>query len=392
MRKLNILHMCSTRRRGGSGASASALVKKLFQRGHKVIYVCNETSLWYENLKDIGVTTVTSLGMKAKFRPTLKFFKGYWNDIRKIKELIEKEKIDILHVHTSPEHWIGAIASSLAKSPVPLIRTRHIVVPVRNNCINRYLFNRKTAKVIAVAETIRKNYFNNSSYDLSKIFTIHDGVDAEKFNPISNGRNVREEFKISSDTFLIGNIARFARVKGHEYFFKAIYEVAKVFPNIKALLVGCGGVKSHAQEKERIEKLVDECGVGKFVLFAGFRKDIPDVLAAIDLFVLSSIGSEGSSRGTIEAMAMAKPVVASSVGVLPELVANNVTGYIVPPKEPHAMADAIIKIIKEKEKAKAMGEKGREIVLKEFTEDIMAEKTEKLYYDILNELMSNIKA
>ena len=72
------------------------------------------------------------------------------------------------------------IATSLAKTPVPLIRTRHIVVPVRNNYLNRYLFNRKTAKVITVAETIRKNYFNNGSYDLSKIFTIHDGVDIGK--------------------------------------------------------------------------------------------------------------------------------------------------------------------------------------------------------------------
>ncbi len=384
MRKLNILQMCSIKRRGGSGASASALVKKLFQKGHKVVYVCNGTSLGYDYLSSMGVQIVTSISMKARLKPTLKFLRGYWQDIIKTKELIEKEKIDILHVHTSPEHWIGAIASSLSGHSVALIRTRHIVVPVKNNYLNRYLFTKKTDKIITVAETIKKNYFNNGRYDSSKIFTIHDGIDIERFKPIDRGMKIREEFGIAPDAYLIGKIARFAKVKGHEYFFKAMSIVSKEFPNVMALLVGSGGVKSHAEEMERIKRLVRECGLDKIVLFAGFRKDIPEILSSIDLFVLSSIGSEGSSRGTLEAMAMGKPVVATRVGVLPELVEEGVTGYVVPPKDPDPMAGAIIKMIKDREKAREMGRRGREIVLKNFTEDIMLEKTEKLYYEALN--------
>ncbi|RMF97437.1 MAG: glycosyltransferase family 1 protein [Candidatus Schekmanbacteria bacterium] len=383
-RPLNILQISSTRKRGGSGASAMMLVKKLFERGHNVIYVCRESSLGYRELYKKGVKTITSIDMKSGFKPSIAFIKSYRRDIQCLKSIIKAEKIDIVHMHSSPEGWRGTLAVMRMKNRPALIRSRHIVVPVKRNIANLWMFNRMTDSVIAVNEGIRQNYFDHGKYDKEKIVTIYDGVDADRFDPSKYDRmKVRKELGISENTPLIAVIARIAKVKGHNFMIDAMKRIIQKFPDAILAIAGQRGRKQNVGLYEKLVNKTIKMGLKKNIRFLDFREDVPEILAAADIFVLPSIGSEGSSRGTLEAMAMAKPCITTTVGILPEIVEDEVTGILVKPEDSDAIANAVIDLLSNKNKATLMGERAREKILKDFTEDAMVEKVENLYYRIL---------
>ena len=383
-KKLNILQIIGITHRGGSGASAAFLSKKLYEKGHNVIYVCNRNSLGFELLTPLGVHTVTSVVMSNKFKPDIKFFKQYINDVLTIKDLIEKNDIDILHTHCSPEYWIGALARALARKKPALIRTRHIPVPVKKNLLNTYLF-KSTDSVIAVSGIIRENYFDRNGYDKKKIETIYDGVDYNRFHPWVDGKAVRREFNVKDDEILIGNIARLDTVKGHKFFLQSIGEVAKEAQKFKVIIAGWRDKKFKDADMDKLKEIIRDTGIEDKIIFTGFKDNIENILAAIDIFVLSSIGSEGSSRATLEAMAMAKPCVVTKVGILPELIEEGRNGFLVPSKEPHLMAEAILKLIRNPERAREFGSYSYKRYSENFTNEIMVGKTLELYYKVLRE-------
>jgi len=381
---LNILQISSTRKRGGSGASAMTLVKKLHERGHNVIYVCRETSLGYRALVNKGVKIVTSIDMKSRFKPTIAFIKSYRRDIQCLKNIIRSEKIDIIHMHSSPEGWRGTLAVMNMKKRPGIVRTRHIVVPVKRNTANLWLFNRMTDAVITVSETIRQNYFDRGDYNKDKIITIYDGVDIERFNPSKYDRmKVRKELGIEDNTPLIAVIARIARVKGHKYMIEAMKNILEKFPDAVLVIAGQKGRKQNAGLFEQFVSKTIKMGLKKNIRFLDFRKDIPEILAASDVFVLPSIGSEGSSRGTLEAMAMGTPCITTKVGILPELVEDGVTGILIDREDSNAIAVAVTDILSHREKALTMGEEARKRIIIDYADAVMVQRIEDLYYRII---------
>ncbi len=383
-RPLNILQISSTRKRGGSGASAMTLVKKLYERGHNVIYVCRETSLGYRNLYNKGVKLVTSIEMKSGFRPTIPFIKLYNRDIQCLRKIVLSENIDVIHTHSSPEGWRGTLAVMKMEKKPAIVRTRHIVVPVRRNSANLWMFNHMTDAVITVAETIKQNYFDSGEYNKDKIITVYDGVDVQRFDSSKYERNrVRDELGLDDNAPLIAVIARIAKVKGQKYMIGAMKDILEKFPDAVLIIAGPKGKSKNAGLYERLVSRTMKMGIKKNVRFLGLRKDIPEILAASDVFVLPSIGSEGSSRGTLEAMAMGKPCVTTKVGILPELVEDGVTGILVEKENCESIAQAVTKLLSHRQKAIEMGEEARRRILSDYSDDVMVKKIEDIYYNII---------
>lgn len=161
-------------------------------------------------------------------------------------------------------------------------------------------------------------------------------------------------------------------VKGHSILFYAFEQLVRDFPFLKLLIVGTG------PEKKRLEEQARELGIAGNVIFAGFRKDIPEVLTAVDIVVQPSL-SEGFGLSIIEAMAMEKPVVASAVGGVPEIIKNRVNGLLVPPGDPIALSEAITSVLELPGLARELARSGRETVEKKFTAEAMARKTAEVY-------------
>ena len=157
-----------------------------------------------------------------------------------------------------------------------------------------------------------------------------------------------------------------------------IPSVLKEFPKTVFLFAGDG------PQRENIEKKLSELGIAKNVKLLGLRKDIPEILKTIDLFVLPTL-QEALGTSFLEAMAMKKPVIGTNVGGVPEVVNNGITGILVEPEKPAALAGAIIALLKDKEKMRIMGEEGRRIVEKKYNVDVMATNLFNFYNSLMAE-------
>lgn len=283
--------------------------------------------------------------------------------------LIRKIKPDIIHSHSGCWHY-SPLAARLCNVPVT-IHTEHgrIFPETKSLIFCDRLYFRFTNKLVTVSEYLTSYMQEVVKLDSRKIIQIENGVDTEQFTS--------HERRTTSDDYTIGIVARLEPVKDHLTLLNAFAQVIKIVPNCKLLIIGNGSQKQNIEEQIQMLKLSDK------VLLLGERKDIPELLSIMDIFVLSSL-TEGTSLTLLEAMASGKPVVATNVGGNAKVVIDNETGFLVPPGEPSIMAEKIIKLLKDRNLINEMGTKGRNRVLEHFSLDKMVNAYEKLYLNCLN--------
>jgi len=232
-------------------------------------------------------------------------------------------------------------------------------------------------KIISCGEEIRKVMIKDNGLAPEKIVSIPTGVDLRRFDFAIKGSKVRNEWGISPETPLVGIVAIIRSEKGHPYFVEAARRILKAKPETKFLIVG------NEPKGDTITRRIKALGLEKEIIMAGLRDDIPEVLAALDIFVLPSLGVEGISQAIAQALAMKKPVVSTRVGGTPEVIIHNQTGLLVPPANAEALSQAILELLDDREKAKRLGENGRRLIEEKISLEIMLNKIEALYRDLL---------
>ena len=296
----------------------------------------------------------------------------------KLSKFIKKKKIDLVHVNTKLATY-GAFAGKLRKTKV----LWHIHEDLSEGIGNRFLIkiiNKMSDKIVVVS---RKRAEPFISQGVTKIEMIYNGVDLQEFNSDINGEGVRKEFNIDASTPLLGIIATIELGKGHHTLIRSLKEIIKIIPNLRVLIVG-KALPFSKKYLKKIKVLIQNLKLSHAVRFTGSREDIPDIIQALDLLILPSL-NESFGRVLIEAMALRKPVVATEVGGIPEVVEKDVTGLLVPPEDPGALAKAIIFLLKNPLKASEMGKKGRERVEKYFTLHRHVKRIEEIYEELLME-------
>jgi len=288
----------------------------------------------------------------------------------KLTQLMNKEKISIVHTHNPLPHLYGSLAARFAGVPV-VVHTKH----GRNYPANkkRVLLNRLlsclTDEIVAVSRDAYDVSVNIENIGKRKVSTIINGIDVTKYAQVHKGQN-------NSDGVIIGHVARLSPEKDQLTLLKSFAIVAKRLENATLVIAGDG------QMRQQLQTEAIQLGVADKISFLGFRNDIPELLQTFGLFVLSSI-KEGTSLTILEAMAAGLPVVATNVGGNPEVVEHGHTGYIVPPKHPEKLADAIIEILSDKKKAKTMGANGRIIAQRNYSLERMCRAYEEIYWRLL---------
>jgi len=249
---------------------------------------------------------------------------------------------------------------------VHLIHTKHSNLDPRQNRLLRaeHFLARKTDFIIADAQDVAKFMVEKQGMPLSKIKLIFNGIDIKRFSA------VKKEFTKTKKT--IGIIARLAGVKDHATLLSAFQIVNRKLPETELLIIGDGPTRNSLQSIADSQQLKDK------VFFLGTRRDTPELMAQMDVFVLSSL-SEGMSIALLEAMAAGLPVVTTNVGGNPEIVKDNETGFLVPPKNPELLAEKIITLLSDQKLAAAMGEMGRRRAEEYFSINKMARSYEQLY-------------
>jgi len=297
------------------------------------------------------------------------------NGLSQLVRLIRKEKFDIVHSYLFSENILGTIAAKMAgvKATITSRRDTGMLVQGGWEHILAYRFtNRWVDKIVCVSDAVKKVALTKEKVSSEKLVVIYNGVDVDKFKVQSSKFKVKASLGIKEDEFVVGMIANFSWVKGHKEFIEAAQIVLREVPNTKFLLIGEGPLK------ESWQLSAISCQNRDKLLFLGSRQDISELISIMDISVNASY-SEGMSNTILESMASGIPVVATAVDGNLETVADNQTGFLVPSKDSQALAQAIIKILRDEALKKRLGENARQRAMGEFSFSGMVEAFEKLY-------------
>jgi glycosyltransferase involved in cell wall biosynthesis len=239
--------------------------------------------------------------------------------------------------------------------------------PVRRNWYSDYLYNRRVDGIIAISHKIAA-VLVEGGVRKQKIRVIYTGVEPERFQ-------IAGPIRLDSAEVLIATVAVLGERKGHQYLLEAAAFLKEAGYSLKYRFAGEGS------QKEHLQKMAIELRLKEEVVFDGFVRDIPKFLSEIDIFVLPSL-YEGMGVAVLEAMAAGKPVVASNVGGIPELIEDGVTGLLVPPGDPNTLAMSISRLVSQRSLMNEMGTNGCERVRRHFTMTQTAKKIEDYYYQL----------
>lgn len=297
--------------------------------------------------------------------------------------LMIREKPDIVHTHTSKAGILGRCAARLAGVPA-IVHTPHGHVfyghfgPLSSKMylLVERLMTLITDRLIALTQGEKNDYIALSVCHPKKIVTIHSGVDLNHYTQVKvNVQEKRRYLGLNPEGLIVGTVGWLLPIKGPIYLLRAMAEVWKSHPQTSLVYVGKGDLE------EELRKEASRMGVSERVWFLGWRDDIPEILRILDIFVLPSL-NEGMGRVLVEAMAAGRPVVASNVGGIPDLVIEGENGILVPAADSKALAHGIGFLISNPDKRREMGDKGRKMAIR-FGTDSMVQKIDRLYLELL---------
>lgn len=366
MRPLTILHLAANRWWTGSAEPIIRVARGLGARGHRVLLGVTPGDRFEAKAREAGLALVPGLSLTTRPAPA-----AFLRDLLRLRRLIRETAVDVVHAHHSHDHWLSAIA----RGPAAVVRTFHNARAVRRRWPAPLLYARLDG-AIAVSRQIGQRC-RAAGIPADRLWVIAGVVDLERFTPGVDGAPVRREFGLGPGP-VIGSVARLAPRRGHELLIGGFSRLLDSFPDARLLLVGKG------EMRQRLEALVAELALADRVVFTGYRDhDLPQVLAALDCFALMGAGSDESCRAALEAMATGKPVVARRVGALPETVLDGETGSLLEADEPEAVARALLAVLQDPARARAMGAAGRRRAEALYSPERHVTEVEEVYRAVL---------
>jgi glycosyltransferase involved in cell wall biosynthesis len=294
---------------------------------------------------------------------------------RHVARYARRERVEVLHAHLFGSNLWGTIIGRLARVPVVVAHEHtwsYEGQPLRRT-LDREVIARWSDAFIAVSREDRRKMVEIERIPPERIRFLANGIAAQTPTP---GRDLRTELGIPSEAPVIGAVGRLRAQKAHDVLIRAGALLRKDHPGLRVAIAGNGS------EKQRLEALASELGMQDAVMMLGRRLDIPDLLTIFDVTVCSS-EFEGSPLAVMEYMEAARPIVATNVGGVPDLIEDGVHGLLVPPCDPPRLAEAIDALLRDPVRARSMGERARERRRQEFDLDTMVGNVEALYEELL---------
>lgn len=297
--------------------------------------------------------------------------------IRDLKEIMRREKVQLVHTHLYDGGKYGRLAARLAGVPAIVHTVHNIYVKRRtkHHWINRGL-SRFTDRFIAVSGAVKESMVQYDHISPEKIQVLYNGIDLTQMDVSEDRKEIRKALGIKPDEVVVGVIARLEEQKGHKVLLEALSLIPQLPDTLKVLLVGDGKLRLFLEEETR------KRGFSTCVLFLGTRKPVFPILSALDLFLLPSLW-EGFSVALLEAMAMGLPVIATRVGGAEEVITSGQEGLLIPPGNPQNLAEAIQEALAHLERFQQMAGRGRERVRQNFSEERHLTLLQELYQEVL---------
>ena len=302
----------------------------------------------------------------------------------RLYRLMRQERPQVVHTHTAKAGFVGRLAARLARVPV-VVHTFH------GHVLHGYYGPHKTQllcrmerglacltdRIITVSEQVKRDLVTYGVAAADHIQVISLGLELDPFLDSSRYRGAfRRELQLNGVERLVGIVGRIFPIKNHHLFLEAAALVAREDPAARFVIVGDGTLRP------ALERRAQEMGIADRVIFTGWRRDLPDIYADLDVLAVTS-NNEGTPVSAIEAMAAGCPVVATHVGGLPDLISEGKTGYLVPPGNAPAVATALLRVLHQPEMARCMGETARRAARERFSAQRLITDMEQLYLELL---------
>jgi len=313
------------------------------QQEHKVIAAFKKNYTPEASAIQKGIIPV-SLFFSSKFHLWQDF-----HDIRAIRKIVRQEKINILHAHRGKDH----IQACFANAPV-LIRSRHVVTPIRNHFFNRRIYSTFTDGMICVSKAVEHVVRESLPKYNKPLVVIPGGAQSIPIVSESEVQTLRKNLNINNSSPILVCLARIAPVKGQHILLKSIPELLKKYPKLICIFAASRESESYRAE---LNNEINILGISNAVRWLGHLESIAPLMKIAAIGVIPSLGSEGWSRVAVEFLRSGVPVVASRVGSLAEIVQENVTGELVTPNDPTALSKALLKVIDDKRYAESVTER-----------------------------------
>jgi glycosyltransferase involved in cell wall biosynthesis len=366
-RHWRILHSESSRGWGGQEVRVFAELEWMRAQGHWVALAAHPASAIAKRAQDTGISFYPLRTHKA----LLPF------EVARLTAWLIANRVEIVNTHSSNDGWLAGLAARLALRPI-LIRSRHIEVDYPNRFWSGLAFRHLPHHVITTSQRIADRFVVELGLPRERVTCIATGVDLARFNPGVPG-TLREELGLAPDIALVGMISVLRSWKGHATFLEA---AAKLFDKTKRplhfIIAGDGPAR-----EEWTRFIRQEPWKGRVTLL-GHRADVPNILASLDVLVLPSYAHEGIPQIILQAQSMARPVVATTIGGIPEVVEDNVTGLLIPPRDADALAEKIGAVLDDPALAKRLGQAARLHIEKSYSLDAMGERLLGLFEALTN--------
>lgn len=372
-RNLELLYVMSAISWGGLEMHILEIVNGLIKRGHNITVACSSKGKLFQGLtKTFNGETIKIVNLSDDFLKNLKT----------LSKTLKQRNFDIIHVFRSGDLKFVVLALILSGINSVVILDPQIGVGVRKKDLLHKMLYSKIDAVIAISRDVMNGFLRNLPVDVERIKLIHPGIDVERFKfREESRRKIREEFGLG-DEIVIGIVSRFSPGKGHEELFKAFKILMGEFNNIKLLIVG-GSTVGEVDYFRNLQKFADELGIGDRAIWTGFRKDVEDILSALDIFVAPS-HAEAFGFSLVEAMATKVPVVATRSAGFLDIVSDGVNGLFFEKGNYEELAEKIKLLIKDRDLAKQLGKKARETVCEKFSFERYLNEIEALYFGLVN--------
>jgi L-malate glycosyltransferase len=354
---VNILYVESSRSWGGQEYRTCLEINWLNAHGHQAWLICNRDSQVHSKASELGTRLVT-MPLRSRIDPL---------SSSRLWKFCRQNKIDLLKTYSSKDHWI---CLPLFLCGIPLSRARCITDPIGTRS-RAFVFKHGCSQIVADASVIKRQLVEQHGISPGKIEVIGSAVDLEKFKPPRDRTKFRREIGVNDETPLIGNVGMIRPDKGQLELVKAAPIVLEKCPDARFVIVGQGtGILKRGIN---VRNAIDCAGLADKIIMAGYRWDTPDVYAACDMIVIASLRTEASPIVLREAFASGRPVIATKVGDIPEIVRNRENGLLIEPGNTQALASAILEFISDPELAAHCAANGLRYATKNFSFDKMME-------------------
>lgn len=364
---MKIIHTESSCAWGGQEIRVLSEMAGMQRRGHDMLLLCPAEARIYAEAQARGVPVeALPIGRKR--------LGGALALRRRLRGPNANPNADLVVTHSSTDSWLAALATRLWRTAPRIVRVRHISAPVHQNAATRWLYATAAAHIVTTGERLRTELMRDLDLPATQVTSVPTGIDLERYAPRARAA-ARRQLGLAEDGLIVGIIATLRSWKGHRYLLEAFAQLGAV--DTRLLVVGDG------PGRDNLRRQAAELGIAERMLMPGNQTDVAPWLAALDVFVLPSYANEGVPQAIMQAQACGLPVISTPVGSIPEIVADGVTGLLVPPRDVPALQAALARLLDDAALRRQLGDAALAQAQERFADSRMLDRMETIFRQVL---------